>query len=81
MPSVARLAVAHAVQVDFQLRGVLGPAAASVELGALLDGQRHVVDVAFDAGRGLQRDGHAADDAGDLAAHDDALGGLVRGLC
>lgn len=33
--------------------GVSRPAASAVELGALLNGQQHMVNVALDAGRGL----------------------------
>src|SRR6188474_3446665 len=66
---------AHVGQIELQLGGILRTAAAAVELGPLLDGERHVVDVAFHTGGGLQRHRHAADDAGDLAAHDHALGG------
>src|SRR5262245_1916947 len=75
----ARVAVAHAFQIELELGGILRPAAASIELSALLDGERHVVDVAFHAGGRLQRDGHAADDAGNLATHDHALGGDSAG--
>ena len=50
-----------------------GPPAASVELGALLDGKRHVVDVAFDTRRGLQRHGHGANNPGDASADDHPL--------
>src|SRR6202008_4310291 len=48
-------------------------------LGTLLDGQRDVVDVALDPSRGLKSNRHAANDAGDFAAHDHALGGYRAG--
>src|SRR5262245_14189739 len=67
------MSVAHALQIELELGGVLWPAAAPVELRTLLDGKRHVVDVALHASRGLQRHGHAANDAGNLAAHDHSL--------
>jgi len=41
-------------QIGRQLRGVGRPPAAAVKLGALLDGQRYVMDVALDVGGGLQ---------------------------
>src|SRR5690606_3645847 len=70
-----RVAVAHPLQIDLELVDVLRTPAAAVELCALLDRQRHVVDVALDARGGLQRHRHPANDAGDPPAHDHALGG------
>jgi hypothetical protein len=52
------------VKVDAQLRCVRGSPAAPVELGALLYGEGHVMDVAFHARRGLPRDGDRANDPG-----------------
>src|SRR6266550_3539894 len=63
------------VQIRLQLFGVCRPQASAVELGTLLYGQRHVVDVTFHACRGLQRHGHRANDPGGPAAHDHSLGG------
>jgi hypothetical protein len=48
----------------------LGATAAAVELGALLDRKRHMVDVAVNLRRGLEGDRLRADDARDRAAHD-----------
>jgi hypothetical protein len=50
-----------------------GAAAASLEHRTLLYGKRHVMNVAFNMGRGLQANGLAADDAGDSAADDHVL--------
>src|SRR5262249_42074335 len=58
-----------------ELFGVRRPPACAVELGTLLYGQRHVVDVTFHARRGLQRHSHRANDPGGPAAHDHSLGG------
>src|SRR5262245_39973164 len=63
------------VEVELELRSVAWTPAASIELRALFDGQRHVVDVPFHASRGLQRNRHGANDPGDAPAHDHALGG------
>ena len=41
------------VQIKSKFRCIRRPPTASVELGALLDGKRHVQDVAFHARRGL----------------------------
>src|SRR5262245_58134753 len=53
-------------------RSIILPASA-VELGARLDGQRLVLDVAFHVRRGHQGDDIAVDGAEDLAQHDHAL--------
>src|SRR5215813_4572031 len=63
------------VQIRLELFGVCRPPACAVELGTLLYGQRHVVDVTFHAGRGLQRHSHCANDPGGPATHDHSLGG------
>jgi hypothetical protein len=43
------------VQIDSELRGVYRTATAAVELGTLLDQQRHLMDVTLNASGGLQR--------------------------
>src|SRR5258705_5593556 len=63
------------VQIRLELCGVCRPQASAVELGTLLYGQRHVVDVTFHACRRLQRHSHRANDPGGPAAPDHSLGG------
>jgi hypothetical protein len=48
-------------------------------VGTLLDGKRHVVDVAVSMWRGLERDGLSADDTGDRPAHDHLAAGNHSG--
>src|SRR3990172_5110521 len=72
---LALIPVALGVQIDLELGGVRWASAAAVKLGALLDGKRHVMDVAFHARGGLQSDGHGADGPRDLATHSHPLGG------
>jgi len=50
---VGELATTVRVQIRLELCGVRRPPASAVELGTLLYGQRHVVDITFDACRGL----------------------------
>src|SRR5262249_45697965 len=47
--------------------------ASAVELGTLLDGKRHVMDVAFHVRRGLQGHRSPTNDTGDGAAHNHPL--------
>ena len=68
---LAGLRVDDGVQIRFGGR----PATASLEHRSLLDRERHVMDIALDLGRALQRDGLGANGAGDLTAHHHLLTG------
>src|SRR5262245_57539572 len=70
-----RLGARSELEIEVEFPGVGGPPAAAVELRPLLDGKRHVVDIALHTRRCLQRHGDAANDTRDLAADDHALGG------
>ncbi len=65
--------------IEVEFVGIGRALAAAVELRALLDGERHMVDIAHDLRGRLKCDRHPLDDAGNLATHDDPLGGHHAG--
>src|SRR5215813_3375178 len=73
-PKICVGAYGSAGVVALQSRGISGSSAPAVELCALLDGQRYVMDVALDVRRRLQSYHYSANDTRNLPAYDHPLG-------
>src|SRR5262249_15921090 len=67
------------LEVRCQRRGFRGAPASAIELSTLFNGERDVVDVAFNLGGRLEGDCNCANNTGDPGAHDHALGGNGAG--